>query len=54
MKRKYVTPSISIVGFSAENIVTVSNVQNVTESVRDFMKQQGGEQGEITIFDLKL
>ena len=54
MKRKYVTPSIGIVGFNAENIVTVSNVQNVTESVRDFMMQQNGEQGEITIFDLKL
>lgn len=58
MKRKYFTPSISIVGFSAEDIVTSSvtttNEQEVTDSVRESMSRAGSTQGEITTLRLVL
>lgn len=58
MKRKYFTPSISIVGFSAEDIVTSSvtttNQQEVTDSVRENMSGNGSAQGEITTLKLVL
>ena len=55
MKRKYFTPSIKIVGFNAEDIVTSStNEQIVTDSVRESMSGAGITQGEITTLKLVL
>lgn len=58
MKRKYFTPSISIVGFSDEDIVTSSvtttNQQEVTDSVRENMSGNGSAQGEIAQLKLVL
>lgn len=58
MKRKYFTPSISVVGFSAEDIVTSSvtttNQQEVTDSVRENMSGNGSAQGKITTLKLVL